>query len=88
LKTELQVLATSPEVPENALVVRKGLDYLLKTKLKDVMLRMNQDKQGREILQEFGAQGFVETVASDYGPVFNFAGQIELDLNKYDYLTE
>jgi len=88
LESELKVLARSLEVPACTLAVRSGLDYLLKTKLKNTILQMKETRQGREILHEFGAQGFVETFAQDYEPVFKFAREVELDFKKYNNLDE
>lgn len=82
---DLQILATSPEVPANALAVRKDIDSSLKIKLKDILLQMDQNEQGREILQKFGAKKFIDTTVNDYTPVFVYADHIRLDLNRYDY---
>jgi len=82
---DLQILATSPEVPANGLLVRKGLDNSLKMKLKNILLQMDKDKEGRLILQEFGARKFIETTEKDYEPVFIYANDIRLDLHRYDY---
>jgi len=87
LEKELLILSTSPEVPSNTLAVRKGLDTSLKAKLKNILLQMHEDKQGREILQKFGATRFIETTTQDYEPVFSYAAEIKLDLQKYDYIN-
>jgi len=87
LEKELRILSTSPEVPSNTLAVRKSLDSSFKAKLKNILLQMHEDKQGREILQEFGAARFIETSAQDYEPVFTYAAEIKLDLNNYDYIN-
>lgn len=88
LLDELQILAKSPEVPANALAVKKGLDSSLKIKLKNILLQMDQDKWGRKILAEFGAHKFIETTVQDYNPVFYYAEKIELDLIKYNYKND
>ena len=85
LVDELQVLAKSPEVPANGLAVRKDLDDSLKIKLRNILLQMDHDEQGRGILHEFGAKSFIETSEKDYEPVFAYAKAISLDLRKYDY---
>ena len=85
LLNELQILTTSPEVPANALAVRKDLDSSVKIKLRDILLQMDEDEQGRRILQEFGAKKFVETTEKDYEPVFTYASNVKLDLHNYDY---
>jgi len=87
LEKELRILSTSPEVPSNTLAVRKSLDSALKAKLKYILLQMHEDKQGREILQKFGATRFIETMEQDYDPVFRYADEIKLDLQKYDYIN-
>jgi phosphonate transport system substrate-binding protein len=87
LEKELRILSTSPEVPSNTLAVRKSLDSSFKAKLKNILLQMHEDKQGREVLQKFGATRFIETSAQDYEPVFSYAAEIKLDLNKYDYIN-
>jgi phosphonate transport system substrate-binding protein len=88
LLDELQILAGSPEVPANALAVKKELDNSLKIKLKNILLQMDQDKRGREILAEFGAHKFIETTIKDYSPVFSYAEKTGLDLRKYDYIND
>jgi phosphonate transport system substrate-binding protein len=85
LLNDLEILATSPQVPANALAVRKDLDSAVKIKLKNILLQMDQTEQGRQVLQEFGAKKFIVTTEKDYDPVFNYADHVKLDLHKYDY---
>lgn len=82
---ELKILTTSPEVPANTLCVRHDLDNSLKIKLQNTLLQMDQDKEGIRILHAFGAQKFIETRAENYSPVFQYAEEIRLDLEKYKY---
>ena len=85
LLNDLEILTTSPKVPANALAVRKNIDSSLKTKLKDTLLQMDQDEEGRQILLKFGAKKFIETTVRDYDPVFIYADDVRLDLQKYNY---
>jgi len=87
IKNELLVLEQSPEVPENGLAVRKDLDSSLKNKLKEVLLNMQNDPEGKNILNKFGAQKFIETADKDYEPVLAYAKEIGLDLAAYDYIN-
>jgi phosphonate transport system substrate-binding protein len=87
IKEELDILKTSAEVPSNTLSVKKSLDNTLKIKLKNALLQMDQDEQGKAILQKFGAKRFIETTAKDYAPVFSFAHSVKLDLQNYNYLN-
>jgi phosphonate transport system substrate-binding protein len=88
IKNELLVLDQSPEVPENGLAVRKDFDSSLKTKLKEVLLNMQNDPDGKNVLNIFGAQKFIETTDKDYGPVFAYAKEIGLNLAVYDYMNK
>jgi len=88
VREQLQILVKSPEVPANALAVRMDLDESLKQKLKKTLLQMDQDVEGRKILQNFGARKFIATTEKDYDPVFEYAHKIGLDLTTYDYMNE
>ncbi len=85
---ELLILEESPEVPENALAVKKDLDDSLKTKLKAALLNMHNDQDGRNVLKSFRARKFIETTDDDYKPVFKYAGEIGLNLSTYDYRND
>jgi phosphonate transport system substrate-binding protein len=80
LSDELTILARSPDVPENALCVSKDLGDTLKTKLKETLLNMHQDEEGKEVLKLFGAARFIPTTEGDYRAVFEFAARIDFDL--------
>jgi len=88
ITSELTILTKSPNVPENALCVRRNLEASIKTKLKEVLLNMDHDEEGKKVLEHFGAARFIETTATDYNAVFEFASEIGLDLEKYDYMNE
>jgi len=85
---ELLILAKSPDVPANGLCVRKDLDDTLKTKLKETLLNMDQEAEGKKVLKDFGAVRFIATSDADYAPVFEYAAQIGLDLATYDYMND
>lgn len=88
IKKELVILDRSPDVPENALAVRKDLDISVKKKLKESLLTMHEDPEGMSLLKVFGAQRFIETNDSDYRPIYRYAQKIELNLATYDYMNE
>ena len=85
---ELMVLEKSPEVPENGLAVRQDLDASVKKRLKETLLTMHDDPEGRSVLKDFGARRFIETTDKDYEPVIRYVRTIGLDLSKYDYVNE
>jgi len=88
INRELAILARSPEVPENALAVRKELDDSLKMKLRRALLVMHEDPEGAKILEAFGARSFIETNDKDYEPIYRYVREIGLSLLTYDYINE
>lgn len=85
LSNELMVLASSGAVPQNGLAVRKDLDPELKRALKKTLLNMDKDSEGREVLRQFGALGFIETTTKDYEYLYQLASRIGIDLKTYRY---
>lgn len=88
LQQELIVLTRSPDVPANALCVRRDLDDSLKRRLLESLLNMDRDEDGRKILVHFGARRFIVTTEADYAPVFEYAAAVGLDLETYDYTDD
>jgi phosphonate transport system substrate-binding protein len=85
LAAELAVLERSPDVPENALAVRPGLDEITRDQLRRILLAMHNDPHGERFLRWFGARGFVESRDEDYEPVYRYAAEIGVDLETFDY---
>ena len=85
---ELVVLDRSLDVPENALALRKDIDASVRDLLKDALLKMNLDPDGKKVLERFGALKFIETTDKDYGVVRKYAEDIHLDLATYDYVND
>lgn len=85
MSTDLLVLARSPDVPENGLALKLTVDSSVRDRLKDALLSMHDEDEGREVLREFGALRFIETSQEDYEPVFRYAAEIGLELSSYEY---
>ena len=85
---ELIVLARSPDVPENAFALRRDIDVSLRDRLKEALLRMDQDPDGKKVLEQFGARRFIETRNEEYNVVVKYAEDIQLDLSTYDYKND
>lgn len=88
IKGELVILERSPDVPENGLAVRQDLDEAVKRKLTEVLLNMQNDAEGRSVLETFGARKFIATSDADYQPVYRYEREIGLNLATYDYRNE
>ncbi len=88
VEQELIILATSGVVPQNCLAVRKDLDPDLKRELRRVLVDMDKDPQGAEVLRKFGARGFVETTDQDYVYLYSLAKQVGINLKTYNYRSK
>ncbi len=105
IEKEMVVLARSAPVPENALVVRKNIDFVcfnchkeigtggsknglsinLREKLKEILLRLPETAEGREVLRQFGADRFMETTHEDYRELYQMIENLGMDLKSYPY---
>lgn len=85
---DLVILAESAKVPSNGLCVRKGLDKDIKKKLKEALLNIDKDPEGKKALAKFGALKFIETTVDDYHPVLHLTANAGIDLKKYNYRNE
>ncbi len=85
---ELVILAKSPPVPSNGLCVRKDLGAEVRKKLKDALLSLNNEPEGKLVLEKFGAIKFIETTAQDYQPVLDMAKKSGIDILRYNYRNE
>lgn len=85
IEQELVVLAASGVVPQNCLAVRSDLEPELKSELKRILLEMDGNPEGKEVLRRFGARGFVETTDTDYLYVYSLSSQVGIDLHSYKH---
>jgi phosphonate transport system substrate-binding protein len=88
IRKELAVLARSPDVPENALALRKDIDPSLRSRLKETLLKMHLEPDGIKVLERFGARQFAETTNQEYSVVVKYAETIGLNLATYDYASD
>ncbi|OGW41756.1 MAG: hypothetical protein A2010_16625 [Nitrospirae bacterium GWD2_57_9] len=88
IQRDLTIIAKSPAVPSNGLCVRKNLEPALKTKLKESLLTLHLDPDGRQVLEQLGAVRFIETTAGDYQPVFELVKHAGIDIRTYNYRNE
>jgi phosphonate transport system substrate-binding protein len=84
IKDDLVVLETSPDVPENAIALRKNIDESLRSSLLKALLNMHLDPGGRKVLEPFGAQRFIETRDEDYDVVRHYAEHMHLNMDTYE----
>jgi ABC-type phosphate/phosphonate transport system substrate-binding protein len=85
---EMVVLERSPDVPENALALRKDIDASVRGRVMDALLKMHLDPDGKKVLEQFGAQRFIETRNEEYDIIVKYAEDIHLNLSTYDYKND
>jgi len=88
IREELSVLERSPDVPENGIALRKDIDEPVRRKLKETLLNMHLDPEGKQALERLGALRFTETTNEEYGVVVKYAEGINLNLSTYDYVND
>ncbi|MHB8881956.1 MAG: phosphate/phosphite/phosphonate ABC transporter substrate-binding protein [Thermodesulfovibrionales bacterium] len=81
IERELAIIGQSPDFPSNALCLRKDLDPSIHKRIRDVLLGMHTDPDGRKILSDLEAVKFVPSTMEDYKPVFDVAKKAGLDIN-------
>lgn len=87
IKDDLVILAESPKVPSNGLLVRPSMPANIKRKLKETLLNIDQDEKGKKALEKFFALKFIETTAEDYKPVFDAAKKAGINIKEYQYIN-
>ncbi|MBF8257884.1 MAG: hypothetical protein HW377_258 [Actinobacteria bacterium] len=88
IRKELVILEKSPDVPENGLALRKDIDESLRNRIKETLLNMHLDPEGKKVLEQFGAQRFIETTNKDYLTIMKYAEESHLNLATYDYIND
>jgi len=66
---ELYIIADSPFLPDNTLMIRKDLDPALKQKLKDALLKLDRTPEGLKILETLGIKRFIDASDEDFSAV-------------------
>ena len=79
---DLVAIGHSPEFPDNALALRTAVDPALRRTIRDAMLGMSEDADGRRILEAFGARRFVPATDADYAAVVRYAQEVAPELDR------
>lgn len=73
---DVRILATSGEVPENAVVVRADVAGTLGAQLSRVVLDMDKTDAGRAALREYGAARFLPCDITDYKVIYDLVADL------------
>lgn len=63
---ELEILAQSPKAPEISLCIKSDIPQELREKMTSILLQMDQNSVGKEVLQQFKALRFVKSSKEDF----------------------
>jgi len=85
IKEELTILATSPSFPGTTLFLRKDLPPAKRLQIRDILLGMDKDAEGKEVLKKLEASMFVEAKKSHFQPFFDVAKKAGIDVKTYKY---
>lgn len=85
LRNELIVLYKSPEFPDTTLCLKKELPEDTKKRIRDILLNMEKDREGAEVLKKFGAIRFLTADKKDFSDLFDIARKAGIDIRNYRY---
>lgn len=85
LRNELIVLYKSPEFPDTTLCLKKELPEDTKKRIRDILLNMEKDREGAEVLKKFGAIRFITADKKDFSELFDIARKAGIDIRNYRY---
>jgi phosphonate transport system substrate-binding protein len=85
LKDEIVVLARSGELPDNTLCIRKDLPAEFKNKLKETLLTMHLDPEGKRVLKQMDVLKFEPASFDDFKAVRDLAKKAGVSLRDYNY---
>lgn len=85
IKDEIRIIATSMNLPDTTLCIKSSTPEALKTRLKAVLLSMDEDEQGREVLASMGILKFTGADKADFRPVYELAEKAGISIKHYSY---
>jgi len=85
IQEELTILAKSQELPDTTLFLRKDLSSAKRLQIRDILLGMDKDAEGVEVLKKLEAMKFVAAKRSDFQPFFEIARKAGITVKTYNY---
>jgi phosphonate transport system substrate-binding protein len=85
--TLIEIINETPKkgLPDNTFAVRKGLEPQKIAALKNALLQMHSDPEGKKVLSRFGAVKFIPTSDDDFKPLYDLVRHLKIDLGSYPY---
>ncbi len=69
LKDRLNIIEVAGPFPERTLTISKRVDKGIRKKIKETMLKMDSDPEGKKVLTETGRSKYVETTSDDFAAI-------------------
>lgn len=85
IRNELSVLYRSPEFPDTTLCLKKELPESIKKRIRDILLNMDKDKEGIEVLKKLGAVKFITAKREDFSSFLDMVRKAGIDIRNYRY---
>lgn len=82
---EILIIAKSLDMPDITLFLRKDIDLAIGQKIKDILLNMHNDQNGREVLKKLETIKFVSASMADFKPIRELIEKAGIDLKSYKY---
>lgn len=82
---ELTIIARSGDFHDATLFLRKDLPKGLRMKIRNILLAMDKDAEGKEVLKKLEALVFIEAKKDDFKPCYEVARKAGVDLRTYRY---
>ncbi|MEW6088889.1 MAG: phosphate/phosphite/phosphonate ABC transporter substrate-binding protein [bacterium] len=84
-KKNMVILEESVQVPSNGLAVSADIDPDLQKRLKALLLSLDKDQEGKEMLKKFAVIKFIENSDKDYESLYQMIDRLKIDLKTYPY---
>lgn len=82
---ELSVIERSGDFPGTILCLRKDMPASTMERIKDVLLNMEKDPEGKKVLKRLGALRFIGASREDFEPVLKIVRKAGIDIRTYKY---
>ncbi len=69
LKDRINIIEVAGPFPERTLTISKRVDEGIRKKIKETMLKMGSDPEGKKVLTETGRSRYVETTSDDFAAI-------------------
>ncbi|MBI5848216.1 MAG: phosphate/phosphite/phosphonate ABC transporter substrate-binding protein [Nitrospirae bacterium] len=85
MKEELTIIAKSREFPDATLFLRKDLPAAIRSQIRTILVEMDRNAEGKEVLKKLEAQMFIEARKSDFRPFYEVVQKAGIIVKTYKY---